>query len=49
VSVDAPVGRALVGHGTGTRGEVEVPCGKLAFEILAIRAPESAPLPRKAA
>lgn len=49
VSVNAPVGRALVDHGAGAVVEAETPRGRLAFEILGVRAPNVRSLAKKAA
>lgn len=49
VSVDAPVGSALVRQGVGTVVEVETPCGTVAFEILSVRPPNVQGLAKKAA
>jgi transcription elongation factor GreA len=49
VSVSAPVGRALVDHGVGAVVEAETPRGKLALEILSVRAPNVRELAKKAA
>jgi transcription elongation factor GreA len=49
VSVDAPVGRALVGQGAGAVVDVETPSGKLGLKILSVRTPEPRPRAREAA
>jgi len=49
VSVDAPVGRALVGQGAGAVVDVETPSGKLGLKILSVRTPELRPQAREAA
>ena len=46
VSVDAPLGRALVGRRAGESVEFETPRGRLSFEILGVDARQA---PRKAA
>ncbi|MGH7910546.1 MAG: GreA/GreB family elongation factor, partial [Candidatus Dormibacteraceae bacterium] len=37
VSIDSPVGRALIGHKPGDRIAVEAPAGKIEFTVRAIR------------
>lgn len=49
VSVEAPVGRALVGRLPGDRLEVETPRGAIGLEVLAVRPADEAPLEREAA
>lgn len=49
VSVDAPVGKALVGQGAGAVVDVETPSGTLGLKVLSVRTRESPPLARKAA
>jgi transcription elongation GreA/GreB family factor len=49
VSVDAPVGKALVGQGAGAVVDVETPSGTLGLKVLSVRTRESRPLARKAA
>lgn len=49
VSVDAPVGRALVGHGAGAVVDVATPSGKLGLKILSVRTREPRPRAREAA
>jgi transcription elongation factor GreA len=49
VSVDAPVGRALVRQGAGTVVEVEAPSGTLGLKILSVRTRDARPLAREAA
>jgi transcription elongation factor GreA len=49
VSVDAPVGRALVGQGAGAVVDVETPSGKLGLKILSVRTREPRRRAREAA
>jgi transcription elongation factor GreA len=49
VSVEAPVGRALLGRLAGDRLDVETPRGVLELEVLAVRSLADAPLEREAA
>ena len=49
VSVDAPVGRALVGQGAGAVVDVQTPSGKLGLKILSVRTREPELRPREAA
>lgn len=49
VSVEAPVGRALVGQGAGAVVDVETPKGTLGLEILSVRTPKPRPWAREAA
>ena len=49
VSVDAPVGRALVGLGAGAVVDVETPSGTLGLKILSVRTGEPRPRAREAA
>jgi transcription elongation factor GreA len=49
VSVDAPVGRALVGQGAGAVVDVQTPSGKLGLKVLSVRTREPQPRPREAA
>ena len=49
VSVDAPVGQALVHQGEGAVVNVETPRGRLGLKILSVRTPETGPAPRRAA
>jgi transcription elongation factor GreA len=49
VSTSAPVGRALVDRGAGAVVEAETPRGKLALEILSVRAPNVRSLAKRAA
>ena len=49
VSIDAPVGRALVGQGAGAVVDVETPSGKLGLKILSVRTRERRPRAREAA
>jgi transcription elongation GreA/GreB family factor len=49
VSVDAPVGRALVRQGAGTVVDVEAPSGTLGLKILSVRTGDARPLAREAA
>ena len=49
VSVDAPVGRALVGQGAGAVVDVETPGGKLGLKVLSVRTREPQPKPKEAA
>lgn len=49
VSVEAPVGRALVGRNPGERLGVETPCGVLDLEVLAVRPASTATVEEMAA
>jgi transcription elongation factor GreA len=49
VSVDAPVGRALVRQGAGAVVDVETPSGTLGLKVLSVRPRDTRPLGRKAA
>jgi transcription elongation factor GreA len=49
VSVDAPVGRALVRRSAGAVVDVETPSGTLGLEVLGVRTPGARPLAREAA
>jgi transcription elongation factor GreA len=49
VSVDAPVGRALVGRGAGAVVDVQTPSGKLGLKVLSVRTRAPQPPPREAA
>jgi transcription elongation factor GreA len=49
VSVEAPVGRALVGRRAGDRCRVDTPRGPLELEVLDVRPATEAPLAREAA
>jgi transcription elongation factor GreA len=49
VSVDAPVGRALVRQGAGTVVDVEAPSGTLGLKILSVQTRDARPLAREAA
>lgn len=43
VSVASPLGRALVGLREGEIADVDAPCGRLGFEVLAVELPARAP------
>jgi transcription elongation factor GreA len=43
VSIDAPVGRALLGQGAGAVVDVEVPSGTLGLKVLSVRTREPQP------
>jgi transcription elongation factor GreA len=49
VSVDAPVGRALIGQGTGAVVDVQTPSGKRGLKVISVRTREPQPRPREAA
>jgi transcription elongation factor GreA len=49
VSVDAPVGRALVRRSAGAVVDVETPSGTLGLKVLSVRARSARPLAREAA
>ena len=49
VSVEAPVGRALVGQGPGAVVDVQTPSGKLGLTVLSVRTREPQPRPMEAA
>ena len=49
VSVEAPVGRALLGHGAGAVLDVKTPSGTLGLKILSVRTREPRPRAREAA
>ena len=49
VSVDAPVGRALVRQGAGAIVDVETPSGTLGLKVLSVRTRDARPLGREAA
>jgi transcription elongation factor GreA len=49
VSIDAPVGRALVRRTAGAVVDVETPSGKLGLQVLSVRTPGAPPLAREAA
>jgi transcription elongation factor GreA len=49
VSVDAPVGRALVRQGAGAVVDVETPSGTLGLKVLSVRTCDARPLGREAA
>jgi len=49
VSVDAPVGRALVRQGAGAIVGVDTPRGKLGLKVLSVRTRDARPVAREAA
>jgi transcription elongation factor GreA len=49
LSVDAPVGRALVRQGAGAIVDVETPSGPLGLKVLSVRTPDAQPQAWKAA